>query len=107
MVGVVSVLGGGISDPWIEVVPPGSRPAPWSVPTSLLFGPVPLWLEQPLEERAVPLQAAAQVVGRDLLPRRPLLLEVASFAGEAIGQGLDELADEGKAWPPRRRGAVR
>ena len=48
--------------------------------------------QQPLEERAVPLQSDAQVLGRDVLAPAPLALEGLALAREAVGELLHRVS---------------
>jgi hypothetical protein len=51
--------------------------------------------QQPVEERAVTLQGDAQVLGRDLVPAIPLLLELMAPVGEAFSKSLHQACDQG------------
>ena len=51
-------------------------------------------LQKPLEERAVALQGHPQVLGRDVLAARPLLLELRACIVEALCQVAEQLGDE-------------
>src|SRR5690242_18361257 len=50
--------------------------------------------EEPVEERAVAAEGDAEVLGRDVVAARPLLLEALSLAREGVGEALHALGDE-------------
>ncbi len=47
--------------------------------------------QQSLEERAIALEGAAQIIGRDVVPPIPLALQPAARVGERLGQVLHQL----------------
>lgn len=50
--------------------------------------------EQPIEKRTVALQGDSEVLGRDVVTARPLVLQIGALPGEEVGQSLHALRDQ-------------
>src|SRR5207248_4567591 len=67
---------------------------------------VPLDTQQPVEERAIPLQRDTQIFRRDVVTATPLAFELRTFIGKTAGQPFDYLSDESVGLLNRATGLV-
>lgn len=51
--------------------------------------------QEPFEERAIPLERGAKIVGLYVISAVPLAFQVLPFVGEGLGEVLHELGDQG------------
>src|SRR6266498_756847 len=67
-----------------------------TVPATVAWMPgLPLLAEQTLEERAIALESHAEILGRDIFPRGPLLLELLARGREGLRKRADHLVHQG------------